>query len=1287
MRPHQKVVVLVILLLFVAQILAVCPHDKPGLTKWSTITSWNVANASVVIDTPVLLDVSPPILNSITVNSELIINNQQITLTVGWIRVNSTGSFIAGSTETNCQIDQKVVITFNGPMEPNNTLGYDPIHKDNLGSKGLAVCTGGVIDVQAKTSNVDWTFLSKTALKDSNTIQVEASVDWKAGDKIVIAGTDFSYIIDYRVNLPSSIRWQRGREFPEQTEERTIVSVNGNQITLDKGLNYTHWGQGNERAEVGLLSRNFVFQGDESSNDSKNGGHIIIRPAKIARFQGVELTRMGQMGTLGRYPIHFHWTGDKIGHSNDFYVQHSSVHHNFQRCIVIHNSNGILLKEIGFDNLFFTKINSVGYDTFGHCFFLEDGGERSNTFNRLLGILARPISKEEGRQIIPTDNEPSLFWFTNPNNTVTQCSAVGGKFGFWYVMPLAPVGISLPAYGTQDPYVRPRWTPLGDFSHNIAHSCFDTGLMVDEMIKADGTSELASYSPKMPPYNGNVQSWELKDIVAEFHHFTAYKCRRFGSWARGGRLRFSYFTLLGNKVGHNSPPGPNIIEHAYIVGETDNKGLAYRSYVDVNGRSRPGLWESTEIIKGVDSYDNGGPQFYRNITCVNFIEDVKPAGCIGNLDRGPFMHHSRNRYSEFKFINSNRVRILDVEPGVQGKTGDGPLGVCFFDIDGSITGVNGGAWIVTNTSMLVNQNCTPKYEWNAYICPPFPQGFVQLTIKNLNIAATSFIGTDGKDYSHLKSSSDLNYKATFHELETKKEIDVFAGRTEGCSTCGNSLQYMVNLRSRKAYTIRWKHNTPTPSELTIDMDSSYSNDWIVIAIPYPDATFASVTYKTWSSSTVYDMKRVNQLGLLDYDSYYWDSETKHAYFKMQNVQSTSTIHKDLWGFSSEVSDGRVITVKTICDNGNCYGSNYNIPNQPKLNKEDHFEVPLKACSDVTTQNTANAFIIFNPQRSELSLSIFHDKKGDITGVLLSKSQKKINLVSSLYSPIRAVIPASHGEWTDLLKGNIEIKLQSKQYPSGEFCGNFKSSGCPNYVPPSKPIAIPCVNETSFTIYSEGIPNWPSWGAYVWNSSNTISTFDGSSSSTVACGKKSLRLSLHKGGFGIYHPQTIIGPDGTTKIYPTIDTNIYKYFEMWVKAEDGYGPIILRLIFIGEDGKTFSELKPITKKYIDTFKIDDKQWSRIRVPLSDVSFSSQQVVRTIQLTLYDNTNPQIFYIDNMQFIKGSKDNMTEILSSKDIVTIDGRICSDIQPPPVISSSPSLSIITLSFIFSIILILIM
>lgn len=41
--------------------------------------------------------------------------------------------------------------------------------------------------------------------------------------------------------------------------------------------------------------------------------------------------------------------------------------------------------------------NTLGYDTLGHCFFLEDGIEQRNTFYHNLGLLTRPGT------LLPTD--------------------------------------------------------------------------------------------------------------------------------------------------------------------------------------------------------------------------------------------------------------------------------------------------------------------------------------------------------------------------------------------------------------------------------------------------------------------------------------------------------------------------------------------------------------------------------------------------------------------------------------------------------------------------------------------------------------------------------------------------------------------------------------------------------------------------------------------------------------------------------------------------------------------
>lgn len=38
---------------------------------------------------------------------------------------------------------------------------------------------------------------------------------------------------------------------PDQSENVTIKAINGRSVTLDRPLNFTHWGVGTQRAEVG----------------------------------------------------------------------------------------------------------------------------------------------------------------------------------------------------------------------------------------------------------------------------------------------------------------------------------------------------------------------------------------------------------------------------------------------------------------------------------------------------------------------------------------------------------------------------------------------------------------------------------------------------------------------------------------------------------------------------------------------------------------------------------------------------------------------------------------------------------------------------------------------------------------------------------------------------------------------------------------------------------------------------------------------------------------------------
>ena len=129
-------------------------------------------------------------------------------------------------------------------------------------------------------------------------------VDWKAGEHIVIASTNFD---------------------AHEAEERIIESIDDtNQIiTLTEALTYRHISEnptfGDDsiemRAEVGLLTRNVLFQGNpEDSAIDKYGAHIMLHSvgddSLIGRIEYVEFFNCGQAFKLGRYPIHFHMIGN-----------------------------------------------------------------------------------------------------------------------------------------------------------------------------------------------------------------------------------------------------------------------------------------------------------------------------------------------------------------------------------------------------------------------------------------------------------------------------------------------------------------------------------------------------------------------------------------------------------------------------------------------------------------------------------------------------------------------------------------------------------------------------------------------------------------------------------------------------------------------------------------------------------------------------------------------------------------------------------------------------------------
>src|SRR4029079_2492862 len=332
-----------------------------------------------------------------------------------------------------------------------------------MGDRGIMI-SGGTLNLHGDRTNT-WTKLASTAKAGSTSIEVLNAASWRVGDEIVLASTDYD---------------------PRQAERRTISAISGNKITLDKKLDYMHFGkityEVDERGEVGLLTRNIKIQASADAEQSFFGGHIMAMPSSKMFVEGVELNRMGQNLTLARYPIHWHLVGDAKGQ----YIRNAAIHDTYNRCVTVHGTNFLRVE------------NNVTYNIVGHCFFLEDGIEHGNEFVRNLAIqikchptkecvpsnLAPNGEISENRQtirqasmsgkdtLLPSDNTVAAYWITNPDNTFIDNVAAGSdENGFWLSLPEHPQGQFLGTDIAKN--IWPRRTKFREFRNNTAHSNFD----------------------------------------------------------------------------------------------------------------------------------------------------------------------------------------------------------------------------------------------------------------------------------------------------------------------------------------------------------------------------------------------------------------------------------------------------------------------------------------------------------------------------------------------------------------------------------------------------------------------------------------------------------------------------------------------------------------------------------------------------------------------------------------------------------------------------------------------
>src|SRR5689334_6736124 len=160
-------------------------------TNWSDPATWPnrkvpVAGDKVIIekDKQVVLDVTPPALNGVTINGKLsFANNKDVELTTEWIMLH--GELEIGTEKA--PHTRKATITFTNNVKDEDISGVGGTN-DKV-DRGIMLM-GGTLNLHGENRQNTWTKLANTAAAGSSSIQVLSAAGWKAGDEIVLASTD-----------------------------------------------------------------------------------------------------------------------------------------------------------------------------------------------------------------------------------------------------------------------------------------------------------------------------------------------------------------------------------------------------------------------------------------------------------------------------------------------------------------------------------------------------------------------------------------------------------------------------------------------------------------------------------------------------------------------------------------------------------------------------------------------------------------------------------------------------------------------------------------------------------------------------------------------------------------------------------------------------------------------------------------------------------------------------------------------------------------------------------------
>jgi cell migration-inducing and hyaluronan-binding protein len=235
--------------------------------------------------------------------------------------------------------------------------------------------------------------------------------------------------------------------------------------------------------------------------------------------------------------------------------------------------------------------------------------------------------------------------------------------------------------------------------------------------------------------------------------------------------------LADNRIGATFAASHAYLRHALVVGESENRA------------PHP---NPTWPVHGYEFYD--GPVAAEHVTFANFQPNAtRDAGALGLEFQNWAIMNPGNGVSDVKFVNARAVIFPhDLH-------GDGERMSMFTDRDGSVTGTPGSV-VTVNNPLLVDGACTPRADWNAFVCP------------------SQFAGVNVQAFS------------SWDPLITPFNVH----RDDGQSTPtmdGYSQRWVaLNVPTRRTYTVEYPGRAALGVRVTYDHLAD--GEWVRVTLPY-----------------------------------------------------------------------------------------------------------------------------------------------------------------------------------------------------------------------------------------------------------------------------------------------------------------------------------------------------------------------------------------------------------------------------------------------------------------------